>query len=238
MIRGFYTALSAILGNLERQAVVADNVANLSTPGFRAGRTDAEAFGILLARAGAGPLGPLATGMVPGRVTVEPAQGPLQETGVPTDLAIEGDGLFVVQTPWGVAYTRAGAFSVGADGTLVTPGGHFVLDRAGRPIRLPPGRPLVVGPDGSVAGTGQRIALVAWPAGGVRRLGENLVAFDGPAVPGTGRIVQGALEGSGVDLAGQMVDLISNQRQLSLAARILALVDGTLDDATGVGRPR
>jgi flagellar basal body rod protein FlgG len=172
--------------------------------------------------------------------TVNRLQGPLLGSGNPTDLAISGDGLFAVGTPDGVAYTRAGDFVLDATGTLVTQQGYPVLDTAGKPITVAGGAgSFSVAPDGTVAGTGQRLAFISFPATGLSVAGENLYTISGPVQPvaaGAGTIQQGFLEGSNVDLAGSMTDLISLQRLFQLSARSLTMQDQTLEDANSIGK--
>ncbi len=238
MIRGWYTSLSGAIAALRRLDVVADNVANVNTPGFRASRTRQLDFGAELARADGSRLGRLGTATVPNGPFLDLSPGGLEPTGEPTDLAIEGDGLFVVRRPDGSrAYTRAGAFRFDALGRLTTPDGALVLAADGAPVVAPLG-PFVVGPDGTIEGTGRRLALVAWPPGGVRRLGGSLFAIDGPTTPAAGRVRQGVLERSNVDLAGSMVELIALQRSLALSARSWSVSDGTIDEAIRIGRLR
>ncbi|HWP63659.1 MAG TPA: flagellar hook-basal body protein [Candidatus Binatia bacterium] len=238
MIRGWYTSLSGVLAALRRLDVVADNVANVNTPGFRASRTAQFDFGVELSRADGAHLGRLGTATVPNGPFLDPGQGVLESTGLPTDLAIEGDGLFVVRAPdGGLAYTRSGAFRFDVLGRLTTVDGFLVLDTEGQPIVAPPGA-FVVAADGSIEGTGQRLALVAWPAGGVRRLGAALFAVDGPTTPAAGRIRQGVLERSNVDLASAMTDLIALQRSMALSARAWSTTDATVDEAIRIGRLR
>lgn len=236
MIRGFYTSLSGILSSMTRQAVVADNIANVNTVGFKESRTVQDDFELQIMNSLGPELGLLGTGAVPTGLKVDISQGPLQVTGVQTDLAIEGDGLFVVRTGGGVAYTRAGDFVVDVTGTLVTQQGYPVLDTAGRPIQ--PGQGFTVAKDGAILPSGQRIALVAWPPGGVTRLGENLYSAGGQLTPATGVIHQGVLENSNSDLALQMTDLISLQRNFQMSSRALSLQDGTIGDAISLGRLR
>ena len=93
--------------------------------------------------------------------------------------------------------------------------------------------------DGTIVETGQRIAMVGWPPGGVTRLGENL--FSRPAErshPATGNIRQNALERSNTDLGTGMTELIQFQRDFQMNARALSLQDGTIGDATALGRLR
>lgn len=236
MIRGFYTSLSGILAAMTRQSVVADNIANLNTVGFHQSHSTTTDFGYELARSAGGPIGRIGTATIATGLTLDRAQGPLEQTGGPTDLAIEGEGLFVIATPAGLAGTRAGNFAVDAAGLLVTEQGYPVLDTAGRPIAT--AGSVTVGPDGTIAGTGQRIALVAWPAGAPIRLGANLLDASGPLVPATGSIRQGVLERSNTDVAGAMVEMIALQRLFAVSSRALSIQDETLGDAAQLGRLR
>jgi flagellar basal body rod protein FlgG len=236
MIRGFYTALSGVVAAMTRQAVVADNIANVNTVGFKQSRTLQTDYELSIMNAVGPELGLLGSGTVPAGLRLDISQGPLYETGVQTDLAVEGDGLFVVRTGNGIAYTRAGNFQTDATGMLVTEQGYPVLDVAGHTIS--PGLKFTVAADGTIAETGQRIALVAWPAGGATRLGENLYAAAGNVPPASGQIRQRMLEASNTDMSMAMTELISQQRQFQLSARALSLQDNTLGDATQLGRLR
>lgn len=238
MIRGWYTSLSGAIAALRRLDVVADNVANVDTPGFRASRTRQLDFGVELSRADGLSLGRVGTATVPNGPFLDLSQGGLEPTGLPTDLAIEGDGLFVVRLPdGGLGATRAGSFRFDALGRLTTVDGLPVLGADGGPITAPPG-PFVVRPDGTIEGSGRRLALVGWPPGGIRRLGGGLFAIDGPTVPASGRVRQGMLERSNVDLAASMTDLIDLQRSMALSSRAWSVSDGTVEEAIRIGRLR
>ena len=234
MIRGFYTALSGVVSAMTRQAVVADNIANSSTVGFKQSRTAQDDFELQIMNSLGPELGELGTGAAATGLKLDTSQGPLQSTGVQTDLAIDGDGLFEVRTGTGIAYTRAGDFQLDVTGTLVTEQGYAVLDTAGHTIQ--PGQKFTVGSDGTIDQTGQRIALVGWPPGGVTRLGENLYSAGGQLTPATGSIRQGTLEGSTTDMASALTDLINLQRDFQMSSRAMTLQDGTLQDASQLGR--
>jgi len=236
MIRGFYTALSGVISSMTRQSVVADNIANVNTVGFKQSQTTQDDFELQIMNSLGPELGELGTGAIPSGLKLDINQVPLQVTGVQTDLAVQGDGLFVVRTGGGTAYTRAGDFVVDVTGALVTQKGYPVLDTAGHTIQ--PGQTFTVDSDGTIVGTGQRIALVAWPPGGVTRLGENLYSAGGQLTPGSGQIRQSMLEGSNTDVALAMSDMISLQRNFQMSARALSLQDGTIGDATQLGRLR
>jgi flagellar basal-body rod protein FlgF len=236
MIRGFYTALSGMVSAMTRQAVVADNIANVNTVGFKASRTTQDDFELNIMNSLGPELGLLGTGTMPTGLKLDLSQGPLEATGVQSDLAIQGDGLFAVRTGNGLAYTRAGEFQVDVNGTLVTQQGYPVLDTAGRTIQV--GNAFTVADDGTVMETGQRIALMGWPPGGVTRLGGNLYGAPGQLSPATGQIRQRYIEHSNTDMALAMTDMISLQRSFQMSSRALSLQDGTLGDATQLGRLR
>jgi flagellar basal-body rod protein FlgF len=239
MIRGFYTSLSGIISSMTRQSVVADNIANVNTPGFKGSRSTQADFGLDLAASLGGQIGHLGSATLPVGLTIDRLQGPLETTNLTTDLAIEGDGLFVIRTANGIAYTRAGDFTLDLTRTLTTQTGQPVLDTNGRPIVVPDASiPFTVDVDGTVAATGQRIAVVAFPASGVTRLGDNLFSIPSPTAPATGRIRQGFVERSNVDLATAMTDLINLQRNFALSSRALSIQEQTIGDANDVGRVR
>lgn len=236
MIRGFYTSLSGILASMTRQSIVADNLANLDTVGFHQSRSTTSDFGYQLAQSAGRPIGRLGTATIPTGLTLDRSQGALEQTGRPADLAVEGDGLFVIGTPAGVAYTRAGNFAIDAQGLLVTEAGNPVLDTAGGPIRT--GGTLEVAADGTVLETGQRIAIVGWPSGEPIRIGETLFTAPGPLAPADGRVRQGVLERSNTDVGSAMTELITLQRHFALSSRALSIQDETLGDAAQLGRLR
>jgi flagellar basal body rod protein FlgG len=236
MIRGFYTALSGVLASMNRQAVVADNIANVNTTGFKASRTTQDDFELQIMNSLGPEIGVLGMGTTASGLKIDTSQGALEQTGVPTDMAISGDGLFVVRTGSGVAYTRDGNFELDATGKLVTEQGFPVLDTAGHDIT--PGGNFTVGKDGTVSGTGQRIALVGWPPGGVTRLGQNLYAAGGTLTPGPGIINQGMIEHSNTDLGLEMTDMISIQRSFQMSSRAMSIQDSSVGDAVQLGRLR
>jgi flagellar basal-body rod protein FlgF len=247
MIRGIYTSASGLEAAQQRMNELSGNIANVSTPGFKQILATQMDFGSDVGvsfggGASAARIGRLSYGTEAVGETIDRLQGPLLTTGSPTDLAISGDGLFAVGTPKGLAYTRAGSFTVDSNGTLATQQGYPVLDTTGKPIAVPGGASsLSVGPDGTVAGTGQRLALVAFPATGLAMLGENLFSMSGPVQPvanGAGTIGQGFLEGSNVDMGASMTELIAVQRTFQLSARSLSLQDQSLDEANAIGKPK
>ncbi|MBX9746582.1 MAG: flagellar hook-basal body complex protein, partial [Hyphomonadaceae bacterium] len=159
-------------------------------------------------------------------------QGPIAMTGNALDVAIEGDGFFMVQGIGGATqYTRDGAFSLAGDGRLVTSDGRAVLDSGGAPIVLDPqGESPVIGRDGVIRVAGVeagRIGVVSFTApGALSKVGDNLWDAQGQQ-PGAfeGVVVQGALEGSNVRPVLELTRLIEISRAYQSASRIVSSTD-------------
>jgi flagellar basal-body rod protein FlgG len=222
MERGLYIAASGMLSETVRQDQIANDLANASTPGYKADRSVQRSFGQLLLsnRATGQPIGALGLGVQIGRTVTDLAPGPVKDTGEPLDFAIEGTGFFAVRTAQGVRYTRNGQFSVSPRGTLVTSLGDEVLGKGGGAVR--------VGANGKV-NTGS-IATFEVPA--ARKVGDGM--FTGtPAGAGAGTLRSGALEGSGVDPTRTMVDMIGSFRAFESGQKVIRTIDETLEKAAG-----
>ncbi len=139
MIRGVYIAATGMLAESQRQDVIANNLANATTTGFRRSVATSAPFAETLIgnmRAqGAPAVGPLTRGAQLEGVTMLDTQGPVRSTGNPLDVALVGDGYFGVDTAAGRRYTRDGSFSIAPDGRLVTKDGNAVAGVGGA-IRL------------------------------------------------------------------------------------------------------
>lgn len=212
-----YTALTRQSGLMQEMRVVANNIANLSTTGFRT-------EGVIFAEhvTSLGPDDPsisMATASV--RQTLL-AQGTLTQTGGSFDLAIEGEGFFLVETPDGERLTRAGSFTPNQDGDLVTPDGYRVLDAGGAPVFVPQGAgPVGIAPDGTISAGGQPVGQVGlvMPTdllGMVREDGVRFRAEGGFEPALQGRVLQGFLEESNVDPVLQVSRMIEVQRSYEL----------------------
>ena len=215
-----YVTLSRQSGLMREMQVVANNVANLSTTGYR---REGVVFAEHVVRTGGESL---SMAHARGRLT-DPTQGTLAPTGGQLDLAVEGEGFFLVGTPEGERMTRAGAFALSPEGDLLTPDGHRVLDAGGAPVNLPPDAGNVsIGPDGTVStplGPIAQIGLVR-PVDplGVTRGGGTM--FDpGPAgfEPAEGRVLQGHLEASNVNPVAEIARMIEVQRAYELGQSFL-----------------
>jgi flagellar basal-body rod protein FlgG len=224
MDRGLYLAASGMLAEQVRQNQIANDLANASTPGYKADRTTQQSFGsTLLANSLNGrSIGSQTTAVqVTGEVTDWSAQ-PVKDTGEPLDFAITGAGFFAVQTPQGVRFTRNGQFAESASGQLVTADGNAVLGRNGRP--------LTVGADGKVDPRNLDVVLLSNP----KKLGNDFVSGTPgrPAGQVAGSVRAGALEGSGADPTEAMVDMIASMRTYESGQKVIQTIDQSLAKAT------
>lgn len=215
-----YIALSQQMALQRQMAVVANNLANMTTTGFK---REELLFETVLEQAGQ----PGTVNFVHDVATIrDPSDGPITQTSNPLDLAIAGQGHFQVETANGTRYTRNGHFSLSAAGEIVDAQGRRLLDVGGAPLSVPvDDTSLTVAPDGTIsnkAGVIGRIGVVGFAGStGLRAEGGTLLASDMPAGPATGRIVQGALEGSNVQGIGQMTRMIEVQRAFEGTQRLI-----------------
>ena len=222
MDRGLYIAASGMMAEMVRQDQIANELANATTPGYKADRSAQAGFGELLLRntASGAPIGSQGLGVRIDEVRTDLTPGPVHETGDPLDFAIEGEGFFAVQTEAGVRYTRNGQFGVSAAGTLVDAFGNQVLGAGGAPVR--------VRQDGTVRASEVGVFAVT----GAAKQGESL--FTGTAAgTATGQVRAGALEEPAVDPARSMVDMISSFRSLEADQKALQTIDETLGEFAG-----
>ena len=227
-----YTALTRQSGLMNEMRVVANNIANLSTTGFRS-------EGVIFAEhvKALGPNDPsLSMATASARETLS-SQGTLTQTGGSFDLAIEGDGFFLVATPRGERLTRAGAFTPNENGDLVTPEGFNVLDAGGAPVFIPQGAgPVGIAPDGTVSAGGQPVGQIGLVnpinlLGMVREDGVRFRADDGYEPALDGRMLQGFVEESNVDPVLEISRMIEVQRAYELGQSFLDKEDERIRSA-------
>ncbi|WP_397541807.1 flagellar hook-basal body complex protein [Roseovarius salis] len=216
-----YTTLTRQNGLLREIQIIANNIANASTTGFRA---EGLIFSEHVVRTEGGPSLSMATGNVR-RTSL--AQGALDPTGGRLDFAIEGDGFFWIDTPRGERLTRAGNFTTNNVGELVTHDGHRVLDVGGAPVFIPPSAVrLGVASDGTLSADDQPLAQLGTvrPADGATLTREGGVLFrtDGALEPAQdARIVHRHLESANVDPVLQVARMVEVQRAYELGQSFL-----------------
>jgi flagellar basal-body rod protein FlgG len=245
-----------------RTEIIANNLANVNTPGFKRSRAH---FEDLLYQTVQGqqvlgaPDAEIAPAIQVGRGTRLSAvqrlhqQGPVEQTGRNLDVAIEGDGFFQIQLPNGeTAYSRDGSFEISDQGVLVTSGGYALQP----PIRVPSdAAELVISNTGVVTvRRGQdvqpteigriELARFANPSG-LLSLGQNLYAptsasglpvIGFPAEDGMGRLLQGNLEGSNVEIVQEMVEMITAMRAYEINSKAIKTADEMAQIANNIAR--
>ncbi|HUK25271.1 MAG TPA: flagellar basal-body rod protein FlgF [Terriglobales bacterium] len=242
MDSGYYAACTALLAQSQSLDVVANNLANTATPGYR---SQEAVFRSVLAKAGGYPMSALNKATndygVLGGSSLDFAQGGLQKTGNNLDFAIEGSGFFVVQTAGGRLYTRAGNFQV-SHGQLATADGSAVLGENGLiPIV---GAPVEVSADGTISVNGAvagKLKVVDFkPGTSLQSVGGTYYsAPNGSEVPATAaQIRQGMLEDSNVNAMADVVELITVQRSFDMAQKALSLFDSQFNKTATEDLPR
>lgn len=239
MQRGLYIAGTGMMVQRRLMENVTNNITNVETTGYKKNYLVTHSFDeVMLERYNDVEIvgvnsyaGPLTFGTLVDQKYMDFSQGSFETTGLSTDLAIAGDGFFVMDTPAGERYTRAGAFALTVDGYLCDTEGNYLLGQNGR-IR--------VGTDDfSVSETGEvtvdgeyidTIRIVAFEDNNtLRSQGSNLFyASADPIAASNYNINQGFLENSNVSVAREMVDMITIYRTYETNQKILTMIDETL----------
>ncbi|MDI6703793.1 MAG: flagellar basal-body rod protein FlgG [bacterium] len=264
MMRALWSAASGMTAQMLNVDVIANNLANVSTTGYKKDRVDFQDLLYQILRLPGTPLAegtPVPTGIQVGLGTNPVStqkmhdQGSPYETGNPLDIAIIGEGFFRVLLPDGtIAYTRDGAFKRSSDGRMVTSDGYILEPE----IVLPDdasGGDITISEDGAVSVIlpGEtthteighiELARFINPAG-MKSIGKNLfretdssgAPFIGePCLDGLGYLKQRFLERSNVNIVDEMVGMIVAQRAYELNARAIRTGDMMLGEATGLRR--
>ena len=226
---GYYAACTGMMAQAQSLELVANNLANTNTAGYRGQHS---VFRATLAASGY-PLTEVnrATnnyGILEGS-RLDLSQGGLQTTGNELDLAVEGPGFFAVQTPNGTMYTRNGSLHLDKD-QLVTSAGDPMLGEKGA-IRIPSGGPISIGPDGTISVNGAvagKLNIVEFaPGTQIQSVGKTY--YSAPNGAGTAakqsQVRQGTLEASNVDAVLGAMDLITVQRSMEMMQRALTIFD-------------
>ncbi len=220
------TAASGLRARMQELDMLANNLANSGTGGFK---LDREFYSLFSAGEGGAIEGESDTTLpVIQKQWTDFSQGTLQPTGNPLDLAISGRGFFAVNGPSGTLYTRNGSFKVSADGTLTTQEGYSVSGANG-PIQVPEKSPITVGTDGTITQGGNSIGtleLVSFAdPSALGKMGNSyFIAGAQKPTPADGvEITQGAVEGSNVTAAESAVRLVGVMRQFEMLNKAISL---------------
>jgi flagellar basal-body rod protein FlgG len=268
MINGLYNAAAGMNAELARQDVITNNLANVNTTGFKKDVAIFQAFPNMLvarindrmggqqhmafnpnANPAVEPLGVVGHGAQLAEVDTDYSEGTLSRTDQTFDLALEGKALFTVQTEDGErAYTRAGNFTLDADGDLVTKNGEQVLSQRGAAIKIDPSaKEIVVDQYGHIKVDGveaDQLQLTKFDnINDLEKRGDNLYASKDGVGLGTAtqddavRVHQGFLEGSNVQVTHEMVDMITVSRAYEANQKVAQIMDSSLNQAINqVGR--
>ena len=212
---------------MESLDLLANNVANASTGGYKA---DREFYSLYVAPE-AQDNDPVSTMPVIQKPWVDLSQGMVHSTGNPLDVALTGKGFFAVQGPGGPLYTRNGNFRAAPDGKLVTADGYAVRSAQGAPVTLQPSRPIEVSSDGTVRQDGTvigQLEIVDFTStAGLAKQGGSYFRVSDPAVsstaPSGSTVEQGKLEASNTGSADAAVRLISVMRQFEMLQKAISL---------------
>jgi len=255
MLRGLYTSALGMTTQMQRMDVVSNNIANVNTVGFKRDAVAAQAFsdrlghrlddpavqGVLRLLGRTSPVGHLTQGVFIDEVFTDFAVGGLRETGSPLDVALTDPGFFVFTVlnfdgSEQEKFSRDGAFTLASDGTLITMDGSRVQGQGGDSINVPVG--IVTIDDGGRIFSNEvyvdtiRMVNFSNPESLRKTRGSYWVTTDeSEMIEYTGRIEQGFLESSNVQVVREMVELIALSRAYEANARMVQIHDETLGRA-------
>ncbi len=264
LFKGFYTAASGMIAQQRRTEILTNNMSNANTPGYKADQTSVRAFPeMLLKRMDQTSIpvenklnvplepqiGALNTGVYLQETMPNFRQGDIRETGLTTDLALQGESVFfAVQNGAGEPrYTRNGNFTLDLEGYLTTASGFYVRDTEGQRIQLASDQ-FEVDSSGRIAQNGQQVAQIgvayAQNANDLIKEGDGLYRIDGAALPSAFEsedaafsIQQSALEGSNTDTARTMTDMMTAYRSFEANQKVLTAYDRSMEKAANeIGR--
>ena len=252
-----HVARTGLDAQQNRMQVIANNIANVNTTGFKRDRANFETLAYqYLTQPGATSAGDdkytqgsaLGTGVRMTGTSRSDSQGSINQTGNALDIAIQGNGFFQIEQPDGTtAYTRDGNFSITAEGQMVTDDGRALVPN----ITIPTGATnITIGSDGTVSATTSgateatqlgKIQLASFVnPSGLKAIGDNLMTetaasgspqIGDPGIDGRGSIAQGSLEASNVNVVEELVDMIETQRAYEVNSKMIKATDEMLQFA-------
>ncbi|BAL01145.1 flagellar hook-basal body complex protein FlhO [Oscillibacter valericigenes Sjm18-20] len=242
MFKGFYNLTSGMLSQGKRLDVISNNMANVATAGYKADTyTDSTFREYMVSRVGnrdksnPAEIGPASYILAPSQLYTDYTQGPLEETGMPLDFAIEGDGFFAVQAGDGVAYTRTGSFALDDEGYLCLPDGSRVLNPDGEELLLKTDKISADDSGAIYTENGRLLGKI-----GIYSFGDNTQLQRNAQGYFTGNGAQAATgitvhwkcqERANTDLIQQMTGMITAQRAFQSAAEVSKMYDQLMTKA-------
>jgi flagellar basal-body rod protein FlgG len=218
---GLNIASAGMLAEQVQEDQISNDLANASTPGYKASSSVQQSFGsLLLENTGTGhSIGSIDTGVEISKGQTNLSQGPMETTGRALDFAVSGAGFFAVRTANGVQYTRNGQFSVSNRGLLVDQYGDDVLSQSGSPIKA------------GATGTVPTSALGLFNVSNPSQLGNN--NFSGKASGGraSGQLYSGQLEGSGIDPIQAMVKMETALNSYTAGQQTIGTISQTMQES-------
>ncbi len=248
MFKGFYNLTSGVLTHQRNLDVIANNMTNISTPGFKQDRYTATTFDeVLYSRVGnkdgkGNPIGNQSYIRATSDVITDFSQSGFEPTGYPLDFAISGEGFFAVQNGEGqVAYTRAGNFTLDDEGDLCLAGIGKVLSANGQPLKVGTDK-IHANADGSIFTDDSRLlgklgVYVFADNAALERNDQGLFVGDNAQISAEAKVLNGYVERSNTDVVKQMTEMITFQRSLQSAAQVMKMYDSLMTKAANeVGR--
>jgi flagellar basal-body rod protein FlgF len=252
MLRGLEIAASGMTAQMTRVDTIANNIANVNAAGFKRQETVIKSFqDYLIYRYFDKPqelppaVGKLSQGAYVADNYLDFAEGPLNQTNNPLDLALVGDGFLVVRTNSGIRYTRNGNLITDSQGRLCTKNGDLVLGTDDEPIFLPTGdfplSKITISPEGIIYAQDREVGslrLVKFASSAdLLKAGDSYYQTNQTALTSSARIKQGYLESSNVEIVKEMVNLISASRAYDFNAKVINTEDELLSKAvSNVGK--
>lgn len=248
MLKGLYTAAMGMNVQTKRLDVISNDLANAGTTGYKKDKVSISTFKEEYIKRlddsqnfipNEERIGKITYGAKVDEVYTDFIQGSIRGTNNDTDIAIQGDGFFVVQTPNGVAYTRDGSFLIDGNGNLVTAEGYQVMGEEG-PISLgedyfSSGAELVIQDNGMIYAGGEYIDTLDIAnfedKKSLTKLDDNLYTSNGNRSEFTGKLIQSYLEVSNVNTVDAMVDMITVARAYEANQKVVQTMDAVLDKA-------
>ena len=235
----YYVAAGSLKARSFQLEVISNNLANADTVGYKSERSFYSLFNKASSSSRNLPFTKVVNdGAVLAQRSVDFTQGTAKATGKSLDLAIEGDGFLVVQTPQGPRVTRDGRIKIGEGGQLQSLDGSPILGKNGQPLSINPGgEAVVISPDGTLQqGTNAigQLDLKAYATPyALKRVGTNRYDPTGLAeTPAKATVVQGYLEQSAVDVPAAMIDMIRLNRLFEMSMKIASTLSNDLDAST------